>query len=326
MNTWRLTLRAILPTMLLGTCGLIQPAVAQQTIEMILIGEKPPMEPQIINGWRADPKQWEATRAFKRDNRFANETCTATIVGEGVVLTAAHCVEPNTNYVVKAGSTGGDVSLRCTANPEYSNVDGREAYDVALCWAPTTKFSGFKFETISTRTSDGMVACPVQVGETDALKLARCGKPIGYEVKLLGFGCVAVGITNNNRDAQGRLPLYQGVAAIVVSAGGDQPIRAVGGAAVCEGDSGGAVYRAYVPIGDALSRREDRDPGLQVIGVAAKRINGADGMSLIAPTNSSVFLKFLRKWVGEIENDPANNGKKVAICGIHNWAPNCRLS
>jgi hypothetical protein len=88
-----------------------------------------PFEPQIIGPGtkQSDPAAWPATFVFRNKS---NGACTATVIGEQVVLTAAHCISDG-----DVGSLKPDpqttVKLTCNQHPNY--IKGDKSADFALC-------------------------------------------------------------------------------------------------------------------------------------------------------------------------------------------------
>lgn len=170
--------------------------------------------PQVIGGAQVtDPGDWPATFIF----RGPLGSCTATAVGDRVILTAAHCIEHEETGGVRIGDEL--VPIQCFHHPGYDN--GNQTTDFALCLAQTA-MSGFPFEVVST-----------------AIAFPRVGDP----VLLLGFGC-----TEEGGHDGGFGTLFRGTATTVRRPQGENIDTVTqGGAAVCFGDSGGAAYFLLSP-------------------------------------------------------------------------------
>ncbi len=159
---------------------------------------------EIIGGEIADPTKWPATLTF----RTSAGGCTATVVGEKVVLTAAHCVK--NGQVGKLPGAAGTVT--CTHHPDYP---GETSADFALCLADTK-----------------LTFTPYEYVAVDPRVVAKGGK-----IRLLGFGC----LQENGKDRSYGV-LYHGSADIEQIPEDDLYTVTKGGAAVCYGDSGGGAF------------------------------------------------------------------------------------
>ncbi|THK35600.1 trypsin-like serine protease [Ensifer sp. MPMI2T] len=165
--------------------------------------------PVIIEGAEVtDPQRWPATFIFKA----TGSGCTATAVGERVVITAAHCVGNAARGTVRVNNDIA-VGLQCFHHPGYP---ANETTDFALCL-----------------TDSGMTDIPFEVIST-AIAYPR----LGHDVVLLGFGCTQAGGHDGSFGT-----LFEGKAKVVRRPDGrDIDTITKGGAAVCFGDSGGASY------------------------------------------------------------------------------------
>lgn len=170
--------------------------------------------PQVIGGAQVtDPGEWPATFIF----RGPLGSCTATAVGDRVILTAAHCIEHEENGGVRIGDEL--VPIQCFHHPAYDS--GNQTTDFALCLTQT-EMTGFPFEVVST-----------------AIAYPRVGDP----VLLIGFGC-----TEEGGHDGGFGTLFRGTATTVRRPQGENIDTVTqGGAAVCFGDSGGAAYFLLSP-------------------------------------------------------------------------------
>lgn len=168
----------------------------------------PPLNIQVIGGQPANPAVWPATLVFRNKDGGG---CTSTVVGERVILTAAHCVGNGEVATAQLGPQG-SVTIRCDHHPAYPN---NISADFALCFTSTKlEFSG-RYEVIN----------------TDSALNA-----IDKNVILLGYGCLTEGGADRNFGQ-----LFQG-SAKVRSAENNEYVVTVGASAVCFGDSGGAAY------------------------------------------------------------------------------------
>ncbi|MEQ8346580.1 MAG: trypsin-like serine protease [Sneathiellaceae bacterium] len=158
---------------------------------------------------RAPFGAWPATLVFRN---AAGGGCTATMVGQRAVLTAAHCIEDGAaGHVVHQGTRN---RLVCSHHPAYPRDISA---DFALCIA-AADLGDMPFEWLNT--------------EPATLSM-------GKSITLLGYGCLTSGGEDRNFGT-----LYQGVAEIAEMPGPDIYYLARGGAAVCFGDSGGGSFLA----------------------------------------------------------------------------------
>lgn len=165
-------------------------------------------EPTLINATPADPKDWPASAYCS----MGNSACTCTVVGEKVLLIAAHCVGNGGTAKFKVG--GANYTSKCSHHPEYR---GNSTADWAIC-AVERKVEGVPYENVNTDESRYRV---------------------GDELTLTGYGCVKPGGGGGNDG------IYRvGLATIQkLPSGKNYDISTKGGAALCFGDSGGPVFK-----------------------------------------------------------------------------------
>ncbi len=224
--------------------------------------------PSVIGGEPVDPASYPATFIFQSNIGG----CTSTAVGAKAILTAAHCVEN--------GSTG-EVTLKddtklkvtCEHHPHYSI---NRTKDFALC-STSQPMKGFPFEVINTS-----IAYPA-VGDT---------------IRLLGYGCREKGGFDRTFGV-----LFTGLARISVIPEKDANIDtvAVGGAALCSGDSGGGAY-----VERAGGRRSY---------FAVNSRGDINSFSYLSTTATPAFIKFAQAWAAK--ND-------ASLCGVNPTAEGCR--
>lgn len=169
-------------------------------------------EPKIVGGTKAIASEWPATFVFV--NPASQRPCSSTVIGDKVVLTAAHCIPDGARGQIELGLH--KVWLTCSHHPSYNPLDvvPRSA-DFALCLLDVA-LPGGSFEHLSTKT--------------EALSISR-------EVHLLGFGCTQDFGTDRSFGT-----LYEGGARIVALPSGENYYFTTEGKAVCFGDSGGSAY------------------------------------------------------------------------------------
>lgn len=165
--------------------------------------------PMLINGKPANAADWPASVYATA----GNAACSATLVGERVVIMASHCMDDGGQISFSAHAN--NYTATCTHHPAYtSNITA----DWALCLVdrPVT---GVAFENLGVNVT-------MAIGET---------------VLLSGYGCITAGGGGGN-DGIFRVgdAVVQG---LPVSASNSNDTVTQGGAALCFGDSGGAAYK-----------------------------------------------------------------------------------
>jgi hypothetical protein len=249
-------------------------------------------QPELLNGKPADPQVWPVNLQFQS----AGGSCTSTIIGEKVVLTAGHCVANLGKARVFYNNTL--TAVTCHHHPQYkgascltagtaAEIKGCTA-DISLCVADTpfpSQVAGLpvKFETINADTA-----------------LLKKGGP----VTLLGFGCTQAG--------GGVSPVLRvgpaTVTSLSVPGASANPantlqeyIIAQGGAALCQGDSGGTAF-------------DTQDSSRKVVAVNSR--GNIETVSYLTSTSDPHIQDFFKNFSG-----PPHN---VEICGIAPGAKNCR--
>jgi hypothetical protein len=154
----------------------------------------------------ANPRVWPATFVFRN---AVGAGCSATAIGEKVLLTAAHCLTDKATGTVETGLRRLDVLCE-----HHSAYPGNPAADFSLCIVTGVLSIPGGFETLN----------------------STLGVPAkDDDIKLLGFGCRTEGGADRNfgRLAEGD--------ATVLEINGDNIIVG-GGSGTCFGDSGGGAY------------------------------------------------------------------------------------
>jgi secreted trypsin-like serine protease len=231
-----------------------------------------PPQGQVLNAAPAKPGDWPATFVFLTGK---GSPCTSTAVGRRVVLTAAHCVADG--QAGRVYFADGSVALTCNHHPDYRRDT---SVDFALCLLDSEFPNlGIGFERIS--------------GNAD---LARSG-----QLLLLGYGCT----TNTGERDFGSL--YQGFADIAAPTAGKAYVHAVGGPAVCFGDSGGGAFW--------LENTANITGKRLLVGVNS--LGDISKHSYISNTAVASFRDWAAQWASE---------RTVAICGVQGAETNCRPS
>jgi hypothetical protein len=167
------------------------------------------MEIQLINGTPAVKKDWPASVYAT----LSNSRCTATVIGEKVLLIAAHCVNDGGTASFTIGNN--TYKATCSQSPDYKSND---TADWSLC-SIDKSVSEIKYELVN---QDPLV------------------HKTGQVLQLTGYGCVKSPGTGGN-DGIYRIgesivtQIPSGTSNDIVTKGG-------GGAALCFGDSGGPAF------------------------------------------------------------------------------------
>ncbi len=226
---------------------------------------KSPDTPALINGRPAPVGQFPAT-AFCSMNGAG---CTCDVIGPQAVLIAAHCVANGATASFSVGANR--YSSVCQRSPGYA----RDATDdFALC-----------------KTDRIVTGVPYENVKTDY----QC-QP-GAELLLSGYGC-----TRRGGSVDGVFRIGEALIQSCPTANDNDIVTRPGGAVLCPGDSGGAVW-AYL----------DREKTYRAIVAVNSRTDWT--RSYIPALNSSDFRSFVTQWV---------MSKNVQICGVSPGVQGCR--
>jgi hypothetical protein len=221
---------------------------------------------ELIGGKAADAKDWPASAYC----RMGNSACSCTVVGERTLLIASHCV-----------SNGGTATFSVLSNQyratcsHTAGYPSNSTYDWTLCLVDR-KVTGIEYEHVA------------KDGEDVA---------VGTQLRLTGYGCIRSGGGGGN-DGVFRI----GTAPVIsLPSGSNADIVTRGSAALCYGDSGGAVYREY------------EDGYREIVGVNSR--GNISTTSYLPAVYHNQFKAKLASW-------QAANGQK--ICGLDADALGCR--
>jgi hypothetical protein len=168
------------------------------------------IQPLLINGVEVDKAKWPHVVRISSNGA----SCTATVIGERALITAAHCAADGGTVSFKVGAT--TVNGKVKHSPLYKSKD----HDIAIAYLDK-RVTSFKPASIA------------------ALNTQQKGK----RVRLIGYGCIQKGGGGGNDGI-----LRMGMSQIVGFSGFDLVTRMGGGAALCFGDSGGPVFDEGNPL------------------------------------------------------------------------------
>lgn len=249
---------------------------------------------QIIGGKPATKEDWPATLMF--DGNVGR--CTSTIVGTHVVLTAGHCVDDKSPAKLLWGNRSTD--LLCHVHPDYrGKVCANEIAPQKLVGC----------------TADVAICIAAKPLSPDPAKFERVRNnppPVSAKDKmfLLGFGCTKEGGTIMEA-------LQEGVALVEWPAqpgASSDPTRTMrefiktAGAAVCNGDSGGASYSP-----------DKAKP--EMLALASR--GNLSTESYLVDLRTPQVQTFLRN-AGSFRSDFNLPEGAIKICGVDPDAQNCR--
>lgn len=240
---------------------------------------------RLINGEPADKAAWPASVYAS----MGNSRCTATVVGERVLLTAAHCVSNNGTASFKAG--GNQYSSKCTHAPGYDR-SAWQAHHNALIQGvlgiPTANATADWALCVVDRV---VTDVPYENLNQDASKLK-----VGNNLLMTGYGCIRPGGGGGNDG------IYRIGEAQITSlpSGTNYDIVTRGGGALCYGDSGGPAFHI-----EGNNR--------WVVSVNSR--GNIRNTSYIPSVTASAAKSFFQEWSSQ---------KGVQICGMHASAKGCR--
>ncbi len=162
-------------------------------------------EAELIGGTIADPKDWPASPWVGN--------CSSTIIGERVLLTAAHCVSNGGTKTFTLGATR--YSGTCTHHTSYSN---NSTADWALCLL-ASPVTGVPLESIASASE------------------ASCN--VGKKFLWTGYGCSRWGGTIDGKFRTGNVTTTK------CPSGTNYDTITRGSVALCSGDSGGGGFIVF---------------------------------------------------------------------------------
>lgn len=246
------------------------------------------LEGELRGARETDPEDWPASFYSRFD---AGSPCTSALVGERVLLTAAHCVSDGGTIHFKSR----DVPYRgtCSHAPEYAAVPAVSSADYALC----------------------LVNKPVPVIRFENVNIDPAVLQGATELLLTGFGCTTDQGTggHDNKYRIGEADIV--IRDFPITSSSRNYIKTHGRAALCFGDSGGPAF---------LIR-----PGRVRLLVSVNSIVGNGGStsqltrdSYLSSTSKPDAKNFFTLWKNELASrTPAII---VKICGIDGDAQRCR--
>ncbi len=206
-----------------------------------------------------DPSAWPATWIF----HSPTGSCTSTLIGEGTILTAAHCIADGGSATIRVG--GNVKNVKCDHHPTY---DGSNSYDYALCNV-SPPIQGVAYETLNTSSA-----------------YPRKGQKVG----LLGYGCISDGENTGQYVDNKNKVLYGGNAEVSKRPSGSSTYFVTkDDIAGCFGDSGGSGYIAL-----SNGRRE-------VAGVMSR--SDIDDETYLSATAVTSFIEWAVKWSTEKQTE-----------------------
>jgi hypothetical protein len=242
-------------------------------------------KPKMGNGVVVNTKLWPASFV----SSSAQGSCTATLIGPRVLMTAAHCVgQGKTARITYADGLAFDGT--CKRFPQWS--ENNPSADFALChMQAVVKKSGLQYEYISLE--------PVRIKQ-------------GQELVAGGYGCTDLESRTVENPPEFRIgSLFIDKLPTVMPSWPEWIATTPGtpgeAAFVCPGDSGGAVYAVQV--------NGARAAVALISAVGADKAQSDYLVSYLAALSSAAGKKFVSDWLGET---------KELVCGVGSAPPDCR--
>jgi secreted trypsin-like serine protease len=159
----------------------------------------------------------------------ADADCSATVVSPHVLVTAAHCVDPQH----LSASLGSSYITRVFVGDDYATEHAGNMHEVAT----TATAPGYLFSTIFTKGHDvGVVVTKDALDMTPVpyVRAALDDSIVGASVRLVGFGETSVGVDTS-------IGVRESATTTVGKLGAIDVVTTAALPSACEGDSGGAA-------------------------------------------------------------------------------------
>lgn len=242
---------------------------------------------RLIGGTVVDKAFWPASVYAS----MGNSRCTATVVGEKVLLIAAHCVGNGGTASFSAG--GQSYSAKCTHAPDYDRaIWEMHRTAIVLGQVPDIELRNSTADWALCVINKPVTGVPFENVNQDPLRFK-----VGDELTLTGYGCLAAGGGGGGNDGKYRI----GTAKIQkVPSGSSNDIVTYGSAALCFGDSGGPAF--FISGSNRWT-------------VSVNSRGNIKDTSYLSSVSTVAAKAFFSDWATR------NN---VEICGIHSSAKGCR--
>lgn len=240
---------------------------------------------KVFNGTQTIGGNWSSILLAEMPAASGLNSCTATLVGQNVLLTAAHCVDQGTavarDVALRIGAS--TLSFSCKMSDEYASgfpfAGALRAYeDYALCWIkPGAGSVPARFLSLRRETID---VAPLTAGSP---------------VLITGYGCTSMTVDLDSATIE-TPPFVPGL-----FSAGDETIDRVDSPrvstfstraiepALCKGDSGGPLI-----TGASVA---DPDGNRRVRGINSQVIAEQSGLrSQFAALSSEAFRRFVACW------------------------------
>lgn len=240
--------------------------------------------------------------------------CTSTLVGESVLLTAAHCVDaedaakPTATRKPRLGVNGNEYTFTCEMFPEYSSAPVsslRSVLDIALCFLDGDREAQL-YSDISTLRNRADIY--------ESMRLDFDETTVDYDVSTNiagGYGCYYT------IDGQGRMVENKGDGRYRVGNVEIDPINNTidprylysqsnvgdGRVDICQGDSGGPLYF------------HDNGGARTIVGVnSGNKVRKFNHISVYTDFTQSYIAQWIQDWAMD---------HAVEICGVTSNSQNC---
>jgi secreted trypsin-like serine protease len=253
--------------------------------------------PKILGGVTAKRADWPATLVFTTDS---GDYCTATVIGERVIITAAHCIVDN--RVGQVTWNNDHIRVNCAPHDEY--IDSPRFQGDLACHLRLLpdEFAACTADVALCVIADSERKFAPNVGRYERIRKTSPAAVVGNKVTLLGYGCTDESIKSNGVLSFGPAAIEH-MSSPDPSADHDTTLARfmeTHGVGVCNGDSGGAAYSTV----DKKAR--------EIIGINS-RGNLTKGSDLVNVVDARIAA-FLKKF-GE--------ANQLLICGVDEAATNC---